>query len=326
MRRSLLIISSTLFLIAILALAIYAHYSKVSGIAVSDIRTSTQESNNADEHTIDPVTATDGDITFQITGTTTGYADNQTETNLLTVYQAGKVVIMQPSGTDLDELYIVGKGCPWMNGSCDPNSSPTFGVDITGNGGKDFIVNDVSPSGDSSLDNYYIYELPKDGGVIKQIAVLNIDGGAAFKKLASGKFIVELGDDTFRFWNADDVHSPWPQVILSYQDGQFAPDLSFMHASVPALSTLTQKATPWTADEWSNGACPSEDTCSMPWGYALDLIYSGNAQSAKTYLDLAWKPSKAFSSEQDFINQFTAQLKQSPYYSSILSLNGGNRF
>ncbi len=282
---------------------------------------------NSDSISIATSTYKYGDITFQIL--------NEMQSDFpvaigatLNVFQNDKKVLSQSGNA----FYVLGFECPLdkTDDSCDPDSSPTFGVDVTGNGGKDFVIVDSLQGGDSEWDNYHIFELPKDGGILKEVASIKgtddqgVDGGAAFKKLSSGRFVVELADDTFRFWNTDGVHSPWPEIALSFQGGQYRLDSQIMRSNAPALSALKKEAAKWTADNWNYGACaPDTDVCSVWWGYVLDLIYSGNAKSAKTWLDLVWKPNKTFYSEDYFINQLNEQLKQSPYYSAILTLNGG---
>jgi hypothetical protein len=73
------------------------------------------------------------------------------------------------------------------------------------------------------------------------------------------------------------------------------------------------------------------------WGYALELIYSGNAASAKQYLNIVWPAIKNVPADDtmydysnldlaSFEKGVTFNLQRSPYYEALLNLNGGNIF
>lgn len=65
------------------------------------------------------------------------------------------------------------------------------------------------------------------------------------------------------------------------------------------------------SEAWRRGEVPPE-----LWSFMLELIYTGHADSAWRFLEMAWLPS------QKFRKDFLAELSKSPYSDAIKALNG----
>lgn len=256
------------------------------------------------------------DVTFDVVTT---YEDSSLYDTELDVYQNNKPILKQDGYSAISP------------------ADQAFGVDITGNGGKDFVFEGDS-DGSANFVDYYIFELPKNG-TIKKIAELNTSGGATFKDLTgNGRLDVELGDMTFNCWESACVSSPNTEVILSWDFAQqsYVMNSNLMRKSAPTQNTIKQMVDYFRNDNWCGYNPDGTYRYCEPWDYALDLIYSGNAVSAKSYLNLVWSVASStmeqnsgngnFSSEKDLENQLLSNLKSSPYYTAILSLNGGKIF
>ncbi len=280
-----------------------------------------------DAHAADASTTTYKykNITFQVFG--------QYDSSTLNVFQDDKLVLTKEGGG----YSVPDVPCPHEDASttnCDTSSSATFGVDINGDGTKNFVLEETW-GGNGGYVDYGIFELTQDGLIEELIHLEGLKGGAVFKDLNSdGKIDIELFDSTFVFWHTDHASSPYVPVYLSWDNKTqtYIPDLILMHKPPPSQAEITGKVNFYKN---TDGCTPFEGSgvsCSVPWSYALDLIYSGNAVAAIEYLSQVW-PSIAevhidggFVSVRDFKNQLLIRLKQSPYYRDIFILNEGKIF
>ncbi len=230
--------------------------------------------------------------------------------------------------------------CPtvWVGYTQKCQSTPAFGVDITGNGNKDFVF-EYTHSGSYEQVNYSIFGLSKNG-TIKEIARINTQGGASFEDLDhDGRLDLHFVDGTFNEWNSSNAGSPRPEVTLSWSAAKqrFALNQALMHTAAPSEKELVANANIFKESEDVSDWCRTAshiDGC-VPWGYALQLIYSGNAASARQYMDLLWPiiggksevgEIGIFASEADLESQLMERLQWSPYYEDLLSFNNGRIF
>ena len=271
------------------------------------------------------------DITFDVITTR---RDSLPYSSRLDIYQNYKLIMTQDG---IGDIFPLGSPCPWDDTIKNCGSSdPAFGVDIIGNGKKYFVFVDVG-DGSASPANYYIYELSKNGTITKMTEI-DTYGGAVFKDLTgNGHLDVEIRETAFNCWSSACAFSHSPNFILSWNSSQknYIINTNLMHKNAPTQNTIQQKADFYKGDNWCISDSDGSETCSVPWGYALDLIYSGNAVSAKSYLNLVWSVASStlehgehgsFSSEKDLENKILSNLKSSQYYTAILSLNGGKIF
>lgn len=95
-----------------------------------------------------------------------------------------------------------------------------------------------------------------------------------------------------------------------------------MRKIAPSQKEIESKAKNWSKDGWdgygSEGcAIWPNMNCSVPWSYALDLLYSGNLESAKTYIDLAWHDNEQFKSKDIFWHELKKQITESNFYDDL---------
>lgn len=306
-----------------------------NNIASTTVATSTQEASQNND-SVSTTTYKYGNIVFQVIG-------DSFSLSVLKIFQDGKPVFSKDDGG----FYALGSPCPWdaSTTKCSPNSASTFGVDINGNGNKDFVFGD-NGGGSGDFQSYYVFEL-SPSGTVKKIAELDdISGGAVFKDLNhDGKLDVDFSDATFDCWHSSCAESRWGggSIILSWDEKaqQYSPNLSLMRKPSPSLTEITKQVNIFKSTNWCMQVNTPEgagDECNVPWSYALNLIYSGNATSARKYLEAVWPlvserlinsgyyDFPATSTEKYLENELSTQLKQSPYYDTILTLNGGKIF
>ena len=112
-------------------------------------------------------------------------------------------------------------------------------------------------------------------------------------------------DFAFSGWNASFDDSPAPQVILSYdpRKGEYVADAEAMRQTPPDEAMLRLRAE--EIRKVYEGLHPGDLDPAL-WSAMLDMIYAGNAGSARALLDAAWPPDRPGKGE--FLAAFTQQL------------------
>ena len=112
-------------------------------------------------------------------------------------------------------------------------------------------------------------------------------------------------DFAFAAWNASFDESPAPQVILSYdpRKGEYAADAEAMRQTPPDEAMLRLRAE--EIRKVYEGLHPG-DLDPVLWSAMLDMIYAGNADSARALLEAAWPPDRP--GKNEFLAAFTRQL------------------
>lgn len=137
-----------------------------------------------------------------------------------------------------------------------------------------------------------------------------------------GTLEVVMNDWTFAYWNTSFADSPAPQVILRYRAPKYVPDLELMRKPAPTAAELVAQA-----DALRSEFKPEDDfNGNKRWkvppalcGAMLDLIYTGNLESARQLCDRAWPDT--WPGKREFLREFREQLATSPYYQDLLRLN-----
>lgn len=102
---------------------------------------------------------------------------------------------------------------------------------------------------------------------------------------------LRFNDDAFADWNAQGEVAPAPPVVLAYDPrvGEYRLDPDAMRKPPPSDAALADQA----ADiRKKYEALPESALDPALWTAMLDLIYSGNAPSARALLDAAWPVAK----------------------------------
>jgi hypothetical protein len=140
-------------------------------------------------------------------------------------------------------------------------------------------------------------------------AIDGADGEIEFEDVDGDGFPeARIGDWRFAYWrDYPFAVTEAPTVILKFRDGAFRPACDLMREDAPGERTLHQRAA-----ELSRGWVAGDPPPAL-YGYAVELVYAGNADAAWRFLDLAWPeriPGKA-----DFIRDLREQLAGSPCWS-----------
>lgn len=186
-------------------------------------------------------------------------------------------------------------------------------VDKTGDGTPDVAVGFFT-GGAHCCSDLHFYELGANG--VRKLKVIegNDSDVIAVGKQPTGGLILKTGDSSFAYWLTSFAGSPLPKVILTYQNGEFRPDVKLMKKTAPAQSVLKKKADearkemdlePYTDEENSH-------FLNAFWGEMLDLMYQGNETSAWQYFDLVWDKRKP--GKEKFKQDFLGKLNESEYW------------
>jgi hypothetical protein len=195
-----------------------------------------------------------------------------------------------------------------------------IGRDIAGNGIPNLVVLEWT-GGAHCCYNFNVFEI---GEEFRKITTLEAEHSldAGFLDLdGDGRLEFKMQDWTFAYWNASFVESPAPGLILRYQQGEYRLAGDLMLRPPPTKKKLAAMAKTVKA-AFNTQATPSYDWQIPPelWGEMLDLIYSGNMDSAWRLVDLVWPPKQP--GKESFLVDFREQLSTSPYYTQVLALNG----
>jgi len=179
----------------------------------------------------------------------------------------------------------------------------SVGKDITGDRVPDLVIQAFS-GGMHCCSQATVLSLGPTFRVVSSIE--GADGDIEFDDLdGDGIPEVKVGDWRFAYWREYAfVETQVPEVILRYQDGGYRPACDLMKRPAPDRAVLERKARALT-DGWLNGDPPAEF-----WGYALELIYDGNADLGWRWMERAWPPSVPGKAE--FLNDMRERLQGSP--------------
>jgi hypothetical protein len=194
-----------------------------------------------------------------------------------------------------------------------------IGTDVTGLGVPDVVVGEWTGGAHCCFVSH-VFELGPQA--LRKVATIDSQDsdGAHFEDVDhDGRLEFLTNDWTFAYWRASFADSPAPDVVLHFRAGRFRVALDFMRKPAPSLADLQSRATALASDEqWK---ADSPDPPSDLWKEMLDLIYTGNAQLAWRFINMAWpgqKPGKA-----EFLKEFKAKLQESPYWKDLQELNRG---
>jgi hypothetical protein len=188
-------------------------------------------------------------------------------------------------------------------------AEPTV-TDITGDKSPDLIVEEF-PLGLRCCWSYSIFSLGSKFSLIGRLE--GFTSPMTFEDVNNDSVYEVTGYDfTYNDWYAS------PRVILSYSKGQFRFSPELMRRPAPDNGTLTAKAQEFLKSERPALLPVPPDV----HRYMLDLIYSGNAQSAWDFLDLSWP--KDNPGKDEFRQSFLEKVKQSPYWENLQAMNGAD--
>jgi len=135
------------------------------------------------------------------------------------------------------------------------------------------------------------------------------DGDIEFDDLDNdGVLEAKINDFRFAYWrDYAFVETQAPEVILRFRSGGYRPACDLMAEDAPDSVTLVRKARELT-DGWHSGNPPAEF-----WGYAVELIYAGQADVAWRWLDRSWP--RDIGGKDEFFKDLREKLQGSPCWS-----------
>jgi len=217
-----------------------------------------------------------------------------------------------------DELWRI-RGSNW-SGLRDwdgPITEPAIGKDINGDGIPDAIfLNEEEGSHGPII--YYVFHLDRP------LRVTVLDGGDLglyFKDLdGDGIYEVKGHDMAFMSWHAGPANSARPGVILRHQQGVYVLATDLMRKAPSDMTRLLGDAALLHTDKMWQEPAPYDIPEKLIETMA-DLVYSGNAMLARTFLDWAWLPGKA-GKEAFAAEFFECRLRKSEYWPALAAMNG----
>ena len=194
---------------------------------------------------------------------------------------------------------------------------PKIGTDITGTGRPNAVILEYSGGAHCCNENY-IFELAEP---FKVIEIHSRDFPIRFKELDGrpGLEIILL-DTIFLFWKTGLPDSPTPKVILRYGQGGYRIATDLMKTPPMNRKEMLRRAKEIrTSTLWGRyECCPLDDRLLR---VVVDLIYTGNAEQALEFADLAWPAS--FPGKKEVVNEsFQCQMRYSDYWKNIAAMNG----
>jgi len=183
------------------------------------------------------------------------------------------------------------------------------GRDITGDRVPDVVVHQFS-GGAHCCSRATVLSLGRE----QLLELGSFDGGHGDVELedvnGDGVSEIKVGDWRFAYWRDYPFgDTEVPEVLFRYRDGRYqvACDLMRQAAPPPDAAELHARARELT-DGWVTGDPPAEF-----WGFAVDLVYRGQADLAFSWLESSWPAS--VSGRAEFLRDLREKLRGSPCWS-----------
>lgn len=182
--------------------------------------------------------------------------------------------------------------------------------DITGDGVPDVMINYYTGGAHCCFESYFINlgDTPK---LVEQFDAAN-SGLGALRKSPKGGLLFVTADNAWAYWRTSFAESPLPRMVMEFENNKLRPNFDLMKKPAPSIVALRAKARTERA-KISNEPYTGEDgEMEYPfWGEMLDLIYSGNEQTAWQYFEMVWPPKRQ--GKELFLKDFKTQLADSYY-------------
>lgn len=241
---------------------------------------------------------------------------------------------------DRSGLSRIDRSVPAVIGKTYTRAKSPF-VDINADGKLEAIVGHFSGGAHCCMD-YTIYSLNKPKQVYAKIDAR--DGNFSFADLDGDRKYEAIGADfTFGYWNTSFAGSPAATVILKPGPHGLSLATQLMRTPKPTSAQMNK-----LIKETSNALTETKlkepeqgaDFQLVPvlWKNMLDLIYAGHSDDAWNLLNKSWPQNgkalftvnpddeKTFGAHgaAEFKQAFLTQLKKSPYWSGLVSLNNSD--
>lgn len=235
----------------------------------------------------------------------------ETENGSFEILRDGKL-LLKSFGDEMGEAFRV--GC--INEDDPGNKLIPIGRDITGSGHPEVVFSEWT-GGAHCCFSYHVFEL---GNSIKKLGTVYTGDGdiCKFRNDTGGKIDFVVYDHTFAYWNASFAESPQPEVVIRYGPNGFQPATDLMYRPAPSQPEFEKLV-------FEGRKTPPEKYGPYPkagfWEIMLNLIYSGHADFAWKFCDLAWRGDAKTKSK--FLTEFRQTLVTSQYWPAVDSMNRG---
>lgn len=197
-------------------------------------------------------------------------------------------------------------------------------VDMNADGDPELVIQHYT-GGAHCCYQYWIYSL---GEQLTETAQLEtMDSPLIFHNIDDdGVYEVEGVDKTFAYWQTAYAYSPAPLVIMQFTPTGLVLDREQMRKPPPGeselgttimrvRSELGRKISPYHDEAWRQAGIPT-----AMWATMLDLIYTGNGNTAWEFFNRVWRD--GVSGKEEFRAAFQQALESSPYWEGIREMNG----
>lgn len=204
-------------------------------------------------------------------------------------------------------------GYPLQDNQSPDSVKLKVGDDITGEGLPDLLVSEWS-GGPHCCYTFHIFQLGDAFKRVQSIPLRDADESAFVTRPGVKGMLLNSSDySAFAYFPSGFAGSPAGRILLRFQDGRFRLDQARLKANAPKPGETGRCAKLFRqSHEWKH---------SQPmgmWYYATDLIYTGNADEAWTFLDAAWGGSEA--DKTKYLKEYRARLQKSFYYRQLMQL------
>lgn len=193
---------------------------------------------------------------------------------------------------------------------------PVVGMDFTGEGKPGLLVSEWS-GGAHCCYTFHLFQLGETFKKIQSIQLRDADESSFVRREGVKGLVLNSYDySAFAYFPFDFAGSPAGRVLLSYQGGSFKLDSAHMKANAPAADEIDHCGRLFKKSRgWKDQDQPQP--LGM-WYYATDLIYTGNAAEAWTFLDAAWGGSAT--DKKKYLDDYRKRLTKSLYYRELMDL------
>ncbi len=204
-------------------------------------------------------------------------------------------------------------GYPLQDNQSPDSVKLKVGDDITGEGVPDLLVSEWS-GGAHCCYTFHVFQLGDAFKRVQSIPLRDADESAFVTRPGVKGMLLNSADySAFAYFPSGFAGSPAGRILLSYRDGRFRLDQARLKANAPKPDETAQCAKLFKQSrEWKDA---------QPlglWYYATDLIYTGNAEAAWTFLDQAWGGSEA--DKLKYLKEYRDRLQKSFYYPELMQL------
>lgn len=174
-----------------------------------------------------------------------------------------------------------------------------MGQSITNEKKPNLLVTEWT-SGNHCCNTFYVFEISEKFKLIANIEAAYFEISEFRDLRGDGNLELVTADFTFSYWNVGCSDSHSPTIILRYQNGRYLPDLEKMKKPAPTEPKLEEMAKAFKArfedpfiKKYYKVSRKEAEALYFPapfemWQKMLDLIYSGNMDSAWKLCELSW--------------------------------------